>query len=405
MAAYAPARYIDLHALHPVPASLLNRGEDDEPKTLVFGGAMRAMVSSQSWKRAIRLPMEAELDEHAARTRNLPLRVADALREAGWPQDLAAFAGAQIVRSATKEGLKTEEQQGGITSALLYLPRDVRSDMVQLCHEHRPQLEETLAQQQAAAAAAAAAPKPNGRRKPKDSAVPAVLPTRTVAALIRRRTATINLFGRMLAELPDAHVDGAVQMAHAFTVHQSDPQPDYFTAVEDWSAPGEAGSAHLQTGFFTTGILYRYATVNLTELIRNLGGDHDQALRLLALFTEMFIESIPQAKKTSTAPHTLPHLVHYAVRDRRPVSYAAAFEQPVKPAPGGGYTLPAVQALSTHADALGRLLGSRRRIAHGYATYQNTPVDHLGTPHASFEELTDALTEAAAQPTASLAVA
>jgi CRISPR system Cascade subunit CasC len=397
MAAYAPARYIDLHALHPVPASLLNRGEDDEPKTLVFGGAMRAMVSSQSWKRAIRLPMEEELDEHAARTRNLPLRVADALREADWPQDLAAFAGAQIVRSATKEGLKTEEKQGGITSALLYLPRDVRLEMTELCHEHRPQLEEALAQQ----AAAAAAPKPKSGRKTKDSPQPAVLPTRTVAALIRRRTATINLFGRMLAELPGAHVDGAVQMAHAFTVHQSDPQPDYFTAVEDWAAPDEAGSAHLQTGFFTTGILYRYATVNLTELIRNLNGDHDQALRLLALFTEMFIESLPQAKKTSTAPHTLPHLVHYAVRDRRPVSYAAAFEQPVKPAPGGGYTFPAVQALSTHADALGRLLGGRRRIAHGYATYQNTPVDHLGTPHTSFEELTDALTEAAAQPAAS----
>ncbi|MFI1415607.1 type I-E CRISPR-associated protein Cas7/Cse4/CasC [Streptomyces sp. NPDC020707] len=394
MAPYTPARYIDLHALHPVPASLLNRGEDDEPKTLLLGGAMRAMVSSQAWKRAIRLQMEEELDEHAARTRNLPLRIADALREDGWPRDLAAFAGAQIVRSATDKGLGTEEKQGGITSALLYLPRDVRSDMVQLCQEHRPQLEEALAHQ----TAAASAPKPKGGRKTKENAVPAVLPTRTVAALIRRRTATINLFGRMLAELPGAHVDGAVQMAHAFTVHQSDLQPDYFTAVEDWATPEESGSAHLQTGFFTTGILYRYATVNLTELTRNLDGDHDQALRLLTLFTEAFIESLPQAKRTSTAPHTLPHLVHYTVRDRRPVSYAAAFEQPVKAAPGGGYTLPAVHTLATHADAINRLLGSRRRIAHGYATHQNTPVDHLGTFHASFAELADALTQAAAQP-------
>lgn len=399
MAAYAPARYIDLHALHPMPASLLNRGEDNEPKTLLLGGAMRAMVSSQAWKRAIRLMAEEELDEHAARTRNLPLRVADALREAGWPQDLAAFAGAQIVRSATKEGLRTEEKQGGITSALLYLPRDVLAEMTELCEEHRPQMEEALAHQ----AAAAAAPPKGGRNKKTASAVPAVLPTRTVASLIRRRTATINLFGRMLAELPGAHVDGAVQMAHAFTVHQSDPQPDYFTAVEDWAGPEEAGSAHLQTAFFTTGVLYRYATVNLTELIRNLNGDEDQALRLLALFTEAFIESLPQAKKTSTAPHTLPHLVHYAVRDRRPVSYAAAFEVPVRQAPGGGYTLPAVQALSQHASALNRLLGERRRIAHGYATHQQTPVDHLGTAHASFEDLADALTSAAALPSLSLA--
>ncbi|MGW9498187.1 type I-E CRISPR-associated protein Cas7/Cse4/CasC [Streptomyces prasinus] len=393
MAPYAPARYVDLHALHALPASLLNRGEDNEPKTLLLGGAVRGMVSSQAWKRAMRLMLEQELDEHAARTRMLPLRVADALREAGWPPELAAFAGAQIARSASKDGLKTEASQGGITSALLYLPRDVLAEMTDLCQEHRSQLEEASAQ-----AAAAAADTKNGRKKSKDSTTPAVLPTRTVASLIRRRTATINLFGRMLAELPGAHVDGAVQVAHAFTVHQSDPQPDYFTAVEDWATPGEAGSAHLQTGFFTTGILYRYATVNLTELTRNLSGDHDQALRLLALFTEAFIEALPQAKKTSTAPHTLPHLVHYAVRDRRPVSHADAFEQPVKHAHGGGHTQPAVHALSQHAEALNRMLGDRRRISHGYATLQDAPVDHLGTAHASYEELTDALIEAAAQP-------
>ncbi|MEV7203467.1 type I-E CRISPR-associated protein Cas7/Cse4/CasC [Streptomyces griseoluteus] len=395
MTAYAPARYIDLHALHPVPASLLNRGEDEEPKTMLLGGAVRAMVSSQAWKRPIRLALEEELDEHAARTRTLPLRVADALREAGWPTELAAFAGAQVVRSATREGLKTEESQSGITSALLYLPRDVLDEMVDLCQEHRAQLEEARAE----ADAAAAKSKPS-RTKTKDS-VPAVLPTPKVAALIRRRTATINLFGRMLAELPDGQVDGAIQMAHAFTVHQSDPQPDYFTAVEDWPNPHDAGSAHLQTGFFTSGIFYRYATVNLTELIRNLGGDEKQALHLLSLFTGSFIEVMPRAKKTSTAPHTLPHLIAYAVRDRRPVSYAAAFEQPVKHAPGGGHTLPAIRALSEHAGALNRLMGERRRIAHGYATVQHTPVDHLGTLHASFDELTDALTEAAAQPSPS----
>ncbi|MET7574935.1 type I-E CRISPR-associated protein Cas7/Cse4/CasC [Streptomyces sp. NPDC005492] len=398
MAPYAPARYIDLHALHPVPASLLNRGEDDEPKTMLVGGTVRAMVSSQAWKRPIRLSIEEELGEHAARTRRLPPLVADALRAAGWPDDLAAFAGAQIARSANREGLKTEANQGGITSALLYLPRDVLAELVDLCQEHRTQMEEARAE----AAAAAAEPKSGGKKKPD---MPAVLPTRTVAALIRRRTATINLFGRMLAEIPDGGVDGAVQMAHAFTVHQSDPQPDYFTAVEDWSHPNDSGSAHLQTGFFTSGILYRYATVNLTELINNLGGDEKQALHLLGLFTEAFIEVMPQAKKTSTAPHTPPHLIAYAVRDRRPVSYAAAFEQPVKHAPGGGHTLPAVRALSEHAGALNRLLGERRRVAHGYATVQHTPIDHLGTAHASFEELTSTLTEAAAHPAPSRATA
>ncbi|MGJ5797686.1 type I-E CRISPR-associated protein Cas7/Cse4/CasC [Streptomyces europaeiscabiei] len=392
MAPYTPARYIDLHVLHPLPASLLNRGEDNEPKTIVLGGAVRAMVSSQAWKRPIRLHLEQDLDEHATRTRKLPPHVADALRADGWPEDLAAFAGAQIARSATTAGLKTEENQGGITSAILWMPRDVLHDLTALCHDNRAQLEEALTQEIAAKAA-----RSSGKTK-KKTGPPAVLPTAQIAALIRRRTATINLFGRMLAELPGAHVDGAVQMAHAFTVHQSDPQPDYFTTVDDWSAPDEPGSAHLQTGFLTTGLLYRYATVNLTELTRNLNGDSDQALRLLSLFAEAFTDVMPGAKKTSTAPHTLPHLVHYAVRDRRPVSYAAAFERPVRHAPGGGHTQPAVEALSQYAGALNQLFGTRRLIAHGYATFQPGDIDHLGPRHTSFEELTDTLTQTASQP-------
>jgi CRISPR system Cascade subunit CasC len=391
MTAYAPARYADFHILHPLPASLLNRGEDDLPKTLDLGGVSRALVSSQSWKRPVRLRLEDDLGEHAARTRMLPLRVADALQAAGYPQDLAAFAGSQIVRSATAEGLKTEENQRGITSATLYLPRDVLNDLTDLCIEYRPQLEEALAKE----TAAQTAPAKGARKKPKTEAV---LPTHRVASAIRRRTATINLFGRMLAEVPGAHVDGAVQMAPAFTVHQSSAQPDYFTAVEDWAAPNEAGSAHLQTAFFTTGLLYRYATVNLTELTRNLDGDHQQALHLLGLFADAFIDVMPGAKKTSTAPHTYPHLVHYAIRDRRPVSYAAAFEQPVKHAHGGGYTAAAVKALSQHAGALNRLLGTRRLIDCGYATLQDEPVDHLGTDHTGFDDLIDALTKSAALP-------
>ncbi|MFJ5064573.1 type I-E CRISPR-associated protein Cas7/Cse4/CasC [Streptomyces nigra] len=395
MTAYAPARYADFHILHPLPASLLNRGEDDLPKTLLLGGVVRALVSSQSWKRAVRLRLEDVLDEHAARTRMLPLRVADALRAADWPTELADFAGTQIVRSATTEGLKTEENQRGITSATLYLPRDVLDDLTDLCSEHRPHLEEALAKE----TTAHTTPAKGTRKKPKAEAV---LPTPRVASVIRRRTATINLFGRMLAEVPDAHVDGAVQMAPAFTVHASSPQPDYFTAVEDWAAPNENGSAHLQTAFFTTGLLYRYATVNLTELTRNLNGDHNQALHLLRLFADAFIDVMPGAKKTSTAPHTYPHLVHYAIRDRRPVSYAGAFEQPVKHAPGGGYTTPAIAALSQHAAGLNRLLGTRRLLGCGYATLRPDPVDHLGTAYSGLDDLIDALTETAAAPTGAL---
>lgn len=189
-----------------------------------------------------------------------------------------------------------------------------------------------------------------------------VLPAGEVADLLTRKTATISMFGRMIAELQGGEVSGAIQAAPAFTTHTSDPQPDFFTAVEDWPPVGDKGSAHLDTAFLTTGVFYRFATVNLTDLTRNLQGDHEQAHRLLALFIEAFILTLPQAKKNSTAPHTIPDLVHYVVRDRRPVTYAGAFEQPIKAATGGGYLAQARHTLTEHALTLDRLIGTRRRI-------------------------------------------
>ncbi|MDX3077861.1 type I-E CRISPR-associated protein Cas7/Cse4/CasC [Streptomyces sp. MI02-7b] len=384
------ARYIAVHALQAVPASLLNRGEDNEPKTLKIGNTTRTMLSSQSLKRPLRLDLEEQLDEHAARTRMVPLRVADALREAGWPNDLATFAGAQIALCASSEGLKTDPQQGGLTLAMLYLPRDVINDLTALCQEHRATLEAAATRQ-----TTTTPQQVKGRRKKTDDIDAKPLPTREVAALLRQRTATINLFGRMLAEIPGANVEAAVQMAPAFTTHTSHPTPSFFTAVDDWPTPGASGSAHMQTEFLTTGVFYRYATVNLTELLHNLNGDQDQARQLLALFIESFILSLPKAKHTSTAPHTLPSLVHYAVRDRRPVSYAAAFDQPVKATQTGGHLQPSLHALSAHAAALNRLLGTRHLIAHGHATTNDTPADHLGNHHRSYDELIDACTAAA----------
>ncbi|MGW6511068.1 type I-E CRISPR-associated protein Cas7/Cse4/CasC [Streptomyces niveus] len=377
-----PARFLDLHILQPVPAANLNRDGDNEPKTIQFGNKIRGFISSQSWKRELRLGVERDLDEPAARTRRLPPEVAEALRQAGWPEDLAAFAALQIARSATKEGLKTNSREGHRTQAILLLPHDVTGELLALCEDNRTQLEEALAEHTASE---------------KKKAPPAVLPTKAVAAQLTRRTTSINLFGRMLAELPSGHVEAAVQMAPAFTVHESDPQPDYFTTVEDWPQPGDKGSAHLQTAFLTTGIFYRYATLNVTDLTRNLRGNTDGLKELIELFTWHFIMSLPQGKKTSTAPHTLPDLVHYAVRDSRPISYSAAFEQPVKAAPSGGYTAPARQVLADYATTINRLVGTRRRIAHGHAA--STPLaPQLGTHHSSFEDLAEACATAALTP-------
>lgn len=377
------ARYIDLHILQDMPASCLNRGEYNEPKTLMIGNAQRAAISSQCLKRADRDDLESLLAEPAARTRRLPPRLAQALREAGFPEDLARFAATQIPRSATREGLATDPDADDRTLAMLYVPADtIIDDLAALCARHRTALEKGMAKEAKSTAKTPAAH----------------LPTDEVVNLLCQRTASISLFGRFLAGLADAHVDGAVQMAWAFTTHSSDPQPDFFVAREDWAEPGEAASAHLDTAYLSAGVFYRYASVNLTELTRNLDGDNSRALGLLAAFTDVFITALPQAKKNSTAPHTLPDTVHYVVRDRRPVSYASAFHQPVKAERHGGYLAPSRSALSRHAGIITQMIGARHRIAHGHVTHAPDPLEHLGDHHTSYDTLIDALTAAAAAP-------
>ena len=47
--------YIDLHVIQTLPPSCVNRDDTGSPKTAIYGGVTRARVSSQSWKRAMRL--------------------------------------------------------------------------------------------------------------------------------------------------------------------------------------------------------------------------------------------------------------------------------------------------------------------------------------------------------------
>ncbi|WP_210406298.1 type I-E CRISPR-associated protein Cas7/Cse4/CasC, partial [Micromonospora sp. MH33] len=46
---------LDVHILQTLPPSNVNRDDSGSPKTATYGGVRRARVSSQSWKRAVRL--------------------------------------------------------------------------------------------------------------------------------------------------------------------------------------------------------------------------------------------------------------------------------------------------------------------------------------------------------------
>jgi CRISPR system Cascade subunit CasC len=350
-----PARFIDIHILQSVPFSNLNRDDTNSVKTVQYGNALRTRVSSQSWKRAGREAFEELTGQRTLRTRRIGERVTRELVVKDWPEDLAQRAGAHIAAgSSIKFELGTDRDKKVIpnkvlTNAMIYLPEPAVADLVTLAEEHRAELEAA-----------------KDIKKPADKSV---LPKKRIEELLRTRNAVINLFGRMLAEVDDAGVDGAVQVAHALTTHRSDVELDYFSAVDDitdsWN--DATGSGHMGNAEFSAGTFYRYATIDLRDLATNIGPDPEAVRAMAEAFLTSFITSLPQAKKNATAPHTIPDLVHVAVRTDRPLSYAAAFEKPVAATAEGGYVQPSVRQLATYARAASALLGEDRVLTTSWA--------------------------------------
>ena len=46
--------FVDIHVIQTLPPSNMNRDDTGSPKTAQYGGVLRARVSSQAWKKAMR---------------------------------------------------------------------------------------------------------------------------------------------------------------------------------------------------------------------------------------------------------------------------------------------------------------------------------------------------------------
>ncbi|MER5631822.1 type I-E CRISPR-associated protein Cas7/Cse4/CasC [Streptomyces nitrosporeus] len=380
------ARFIDIHIIQSIPFANLNRDDTNSVKTVQYGNVLRTRVSSQSWKRAVRNLFEDRIGQAALRTRRIGERVTRLLTEdRGWPLGLAEKSGAHVAAASSikfelaKDPKDTKQTIPNkvLTNAMVYVPETAVAELAGLAEEHRQVLETA-----------------KDIKKPSDKSA---LPTDRVERVLRTRNGVINLFGRMLAEVDNAGVDGAVQVAHALTTHETDVELDYFSAVDDVTAAwgDQTGSGHMGHTEFSAGTFYRYATIDLRDLARNIGDNPDELRELTAAFLDAFILSLPQAKKNSTAPHTIPDLAHICVRTDRPLSYAAAFEAPVAASGQGGYASLSRTTLADYAETANRLLSTNGILTSGWAGVDDKGLDALGTRHTSFTALIDATLDSA----------
>ena len=301
--------YLDIHILQTVPPSCVNRDDTGSPKTARYGGVTRARVSSQAWKRAVRLMFRDMFskDEVGIRTKRVVELVKERITalkpDAEKPEKLAADA-------LSNAGVKLAKDNAG-TDALFF-----------------------LSAAQASALARLAVAGENDKNAYKQ-------------ALKDNPSVDIALFGRMVASDPSLNYDAAAQVAHAISTHEVRNEFDYFTAMDDLAPEDNAGAAHLDTTEFNSCTMYRYATAGIHELAGHLGAE--EAVRAAVNFVRAFCLSMPTGKQNSFANRTAPEAAYVTIRGDQPVNLAGAFERPVRSF-AGGYEEPSEEALAAYAQ-------------------------------------------------------
>ena len=360
--------FINFHVLISHSPSCLNRDDMNMQKTAVFGGVNRVRVSSQSLKRSMRTSTyyAQHLGEPSIRTRaltRLKARFVDALKDR---YDAARVAQALELMSG-KEGIA----EGTGSDAVAPWTLEEVAHFCELLGEEGQDLKKLEKQVEKDA-------------RPFRAAI-----AKAVDIALSGRMATSGL----MSNLP---VDGAMAIAHAITTHAVEPQDvDWFTAVDDLtSEAGETGAGHLDTQQFSSGVFYRYASLNLKQLQVNLGliesmkseetaESRAQALAIARHVLHLLATVVPSAKQQSFAAHNLADFVVASFADQ-PISLANAFEEPIKRDRNGGFLKPSITALAGYWVRINAAYGLDE-TARAFAVQEGVTLN--GKPTATLAEL------------------
>ncbi len=365
--------YVDVHVLQTVPPSNLNRDDAGSPKQAVFGGARRARVSSQAWKRATRKHFAATAApgaDPATRTDRLAVLLArgfvgrgvDAGSAKRVSELLVRQAGISIDEAATKK--KKNPSSYLPTSYLLFVGRDQVERVVEQARARLPE-------------------NPSDLSDPELSQLLADVSVE--GELGAGHPVEVALFGRMVADIVSLNVDAAVQVAHAISTHVVDTEFDYFTAVDDEKdrlVGDDLGAGMIGTVEFNSATLYRYATVGVQQLLDNLEGSEGVAIGAARRFVEGFVRSMPTGHQTSFAHRTLPDAVVVVLREDQPVNLVSAFERPVKAAPG--YAAASLVALAKEYGEIGRQWGGAPAVVGAAYAVRGLDGDQAGAVTSAF---------------------
>ena len=197
------------------------------------------------------------------------------------------------------------------------------------------------------------------------------------------------LFGRMVTSDTRANIDGAIAVAHAFTVHEAEHESEYFTAVDDLHAiTGEAGTAMLGHTEITSGLYYGYVVADIRQLVSNteglpakewLDGERIMAGQVMHNLIQLVATVSTAAKLGSTAAYSDTSFMMVEMSEAQPRTLADAFRVPVKP------------TLEDTLEQLGRHLERKNRIVQRNIARQHTALIDTTMPGSRQRDAVDDL--------------
>ena len=329
----AHPRFLQIHTLSPYTGALLNRDDSGLAKRLPYGGHLRTRVSSQCLKRHWRMAA----DPHALsqingaveslRSRELVTKQVIGELHNEFPQDVLAALEPEFQMAVYGDKGTTRSNR----QTLLFGAPELR-----WLRDQARTLAAGAAGDAEAAGKAASAWRNEFKANIKTLREQTAVPGGLAAAL----------FGRMVTSDTEANITAPLHVAHAFTVHEEEPESDYFTAVDDLSGD-EPGADTIQETELTSGLFYGYVVVDIPGLLDNLGGDADLAGQVLHNLVYLIAEVSPGAKLGSTAPYGRASFMLLESGDRQPRSLAEAYRSPCDP-----HVEAAVAALVEHLQRL-----------------------------------------------------
>ena len=365
--------YVDVHVIQTVPPSCINRDDTGSPKTAVYGGVQRARVSSQSWKRAVRYKLtdnfqESELGLRTKKVVDLIAQNIEKIEDSLGAEESVALAKALVENFFVKKGAKKDEKikldkETNELDALFFIGAGQAYKLAEFAINNK----ENLKKKQIS----------SDEKKEMQSEVHKYVKD--------HHSVDIALFGRMMASNPDFNSDACSQIAHSISTHRVDNEYDYFTALDDMAEEGTAGAAMIDVTEFNSATLYRYATVAVHELYRELGSEAEITVKAVNEFIKAFVTSMPTGKQNSFANRTLPEAVLVTLRTDQPINLVGAFEMPVK-AGDKGYSRSSVDRLTEYADKVYDDYGAAPAMAWTIGFEGNGEKTNMSNLSASMEE-------------------